>query len=157
MCTSPMSFVISSADSEVDGCGIVQFQSEFFLPTPTFNSLKERSKYYFVGHGLTPACRVLGVQQAPELLDECQCVVWIDHPASEHVGQAFEELHGGLQHSWIKESRLERNVVDLSNKNKKMQVKLKKRNELMETMVFLIVLVSSIVAHLASIWSKQAN
>jgi len=47
--------------------------------------------------------------------------------------------------------------MDLNNENKKMQLKLKKRNELMETMGFLFVLGISIVASLVSIWSKQAN
>ncbi|KAE8800155.1 Acid phosphatase 1 [Hordeum vulgare] len=92
-----------------------------------------------------------------QLPGQCEWVVWIDPPPSEHVGQAFEELHGCLERSWIKASRLERKVMDPSNKNNKMHVKLKKRNELMETMCFLIVLVVSIVASLASIWSKQEN
>ena len=78
-------------------------------------------------------------------------------PPTELVGQAFEELHGGLERSWIKASRMERKVMDLNNENKKMQLKLKKRNELMETMGFLFVLGISIVASLVSIWSKQAN
>ncbi|KAE8813008.1 hypothetical protein D1007_09769 [Hordeum vulgare] len=68
-----------------------------------------------------------------ELPDESDWVVWIDPPPTELVGQAFEELHGDLEHSWIKPSRMEKKVMDLNNENKKMQLKLKKRNELMET------------------------
>ncbi|KAE8782785.1 hypothetical protein D1007_43835 [Hordeum vulgare] len=92
-----------------------------------------------------------------ELLDECDWVVWIDPPPNQLVGQAFEELHGGLERSWIKASRMEKKVMDLNNENKKMQLKLKKWNELMETMGFLFVLGISILASLVSIWSKQAN
>lgn len=73
------------------------------------------------------------------------------------MGQPFEELHDGLERSWIKASRMEKKVMDLNNENKKMQLKLKKRNELMETMGFLFVLGISTVASLVSIWSKQAN
>ncbi|KAE8767769.1 hypothetical protein D1007_60874 [Hordeum vulgare] len=92
-----------------------------------------------------------------ELPDECDWVVWIDPPLTELVGQAFEELQDGLERSWIKASRMEKKVMDLNNENKKMQLKLKKRNELMETMGFLFVLGISIVACLVSIWSKQSN
>ncbi|KAE8797404.1 hypothetical protein D1007_27377 [Hordeum vulgare] len=92
-----------------------------------------------------------------ELPDECDWVVSIEPPPNELVGQAFEELHGGLKRSWIKASRMEKKVMDLNNENKKMQLKLKKRNELMETMGFLFGLGISIVASLVSIWSKQDN
>ncbi|KAE8792949.1 hypothetical protein D1007_32454 [Hordeum vulgare] len=86
-----------------------------------------------------------------ELPDECDWVVWIDPAPTELVGQAFEELHGGLERSWIKASRMEKKVMDLNNENKKMQLKLQKRNELMETMGFLFVLGIIIVASLVSI------
>ncbi|KAE8819916.1 hypothetical protein D1007_02091 [Hordeum vulgare] len=92
-----------------------------------------------------------------ELPDECDWVVWIDPPPTELVGQAFEELHGGLERSCIKASSMEKKVMDRNNENKKIQLKLKKRNELMETMGFLFVLGISIVASLVSIWSKKAN
>ena len=42
----------------MDGCGIVQFQSEYFVPNPTFYDLKERSKHRCPGQGLVPARRV---------------------------------------------------------------------------------------------------
>jgi hypothetical protein len=42
----------------VDGCGIVQFQSEFFIPNPSFYGLEERSNHRCPGHGLIPARRV---------------------------------------------------------------------------------------------------
>ncbi|KAE8790702.1 hypothetical protein D1007_34907 [Hordeum vulgare] len=86
-----------------------------------------------------------------KLPDECDWVVWIDPPPTELVGQAFEELHGGLERSWIKACRMEKKVMDLNNENKKMQLKLQKRNELMETMGFLFVLGIIIVASLVSI------
>ncbi|KAE8818540.1 hypothetical protein D1007_03672 [Hordeum vulgare] len=86
-----------------------------------------------------------------ELPDECDWVVWIDPSPTELVGQAFEELHGGLEHSWIKGSRMEKKVMDLNSENKKMQLKLQKRNDLMETMGFLFVLGIIIVASLVSI------
>ncbi|KAE8785221.1 hypothetical protein D1007_41147 [Hordeum vulgare] len=161
-----MSSASSSADSEVDGCGIVQFESEFFIPNPSFYGLEERSNHRCPGHGLIPTRRVSwgGASMGRRFLgfpldlpDECDWVVWIEPPPTELVGQAFEELHGGLEHSWIKASRMEKKVMDLNNENKKMQLKLKKRNELMETMGFLFVLGINIVASLVSIWSKQAN
>ena len=77
-------------------------------------------------------------------------VVWIDPPPTDYVGLAFEDLHAALEHSWIKASNLERRVVALTTKNKK----LKKKNELMETMCFVIVLGISIVASLVSVWSN---
>ncbi|KAE8785824.1 hypothetical protein D1007_40420 [Hordeum vulgare] len=92
-----------------------------------------------------------------ELSDECDWVVWIDPAPTELVGQDFEELLRGLERSWIKASRMEKKVRDLNNENKKMQLKLKKRNELMETMGFLFVLGINIVDSLVSIWSNQAN
>ena len=52
---------------------------------------------------------------------------------------------------------MEKKVMDLNNENKKMQLKLQKRNELMETMGYLFVLGIIIVASLVSIWSKQTN
>ncbi|KAE8777066.1 hypothetical protein D1007_50171 [Hordeum vulgare] len=124
MCTSAMSSASSSADSEVDDCGIVQFQSEFFIPNPSFYGLEERSNHCCPGHGIIPARRVSwgGASMLP---DECDWVVWIDPPPTELVGEAFEELHGGLERSWIKASRMEKKVMDLNNENKKMQLKLK--------------------------------
>ncbi|XP_044982856.1 cold-regulated protein 28-like isoform X3 [Hordeum vulgare subsp. vulgare] len=56
--------------------------------------------------------------------------------------------------NWIKASNLERRVMDLTSKNKKLKQKLKKKNELMETMCFVIVLGMSIVASLVSMWSN---
>ncbi|KAE8766573.1 caffeic acid O-methyltransferase [Hordeum vulgare] len=56
------------------------------------------------------------------LPDECDWVVWIDPPPTELVGQAFQELHGGLERSWIKASRMEKKVMDLNNENKKMHI-----------------------------------
>ena len=44
--------------------------------------------------------------------------------------------------------------MDLTTKNKKLKQKLKKKNELMETMCFVIVLGISIVASLVSVWSN---
>ena len=89
-----------------------------------------------------------------QLPDECDWVVWIDPPPTDYVGLAFEDLHAALEHSWIKASNLERRVMDLTTKNKKLKQKLKKKNELMETMCFVIVLGISIVASLVSVWSN---
>ena len=78
----------------------------------------------------------------------------LTHPPTDYVGLAFEDLHAALEHSWIKASNLERRVVDLTTKNKKLKQKLKKKNELMETMCFVIVLGISIVASLVFVWSN---
>ncbi|KAE8769369.1 Leucine Rich Repeat family protein [Hordeum vulgare] len=89
----------------------------------------------------TPPC----VGSVPHKLpDECDWVVWIDPPPTELVGQAFEELHGGLERSWIKASRMEKKVMDLNKENKKMQLKLQKRNDSWKQWVFSLFLASSL-------------
>ena len=75
-------------------------------------------------------------------------------PPTDYVGLAFEDLHSALEHSWINASNLERRVMDLTNKKKKLKQKLKKKNELMETIYFLVALGISIVASLVSMWSN---
>ena len=67
-----------------------------------------------------------------QLPDECDWVVWIDPPSTERVGHAFEELHAGLEKSWLKAHYLERRVMHLTEKNKKLKLKMKKRNEVMQ-------------------------
>ena len=83
-----------------------------------------------------------------QLPDECDWVVWIDPPPTDHVARAFEELHAGLEKSWLKAHDLERREMYLTEKNKKLKLKMKKRNELMQTWGFLIVLYVSIFATL---------
>ncbi|KAE8799768.1 hypothetical protein D1007_24863 [Hordeum vulgare] len=75
---------------------------------------------------------------ALELPDECDWVMWIDPPPTERVARAFEERHAGLEKSWLKAHDLERRVIYLTEKNKKL--KMKKRNELMQAWGFIIVL-----------------
>ena len=90
-----------------------------------------------------------------QLPDECDWVVWIDPPPTDHVAHAFEELHVGLEKSWLKAHDLEHRVMYLTEKNKKLKLKMKKRNELMQTWGFLIVLCISILATLFSESSKN--
>ena len=68
-----------------------------------------------------------------QLPDEGDWVVWIDPPPTDHVARAFEELHAGLEKSWLKAHYLERRVMYLIEKNNKLKLKMKKRNELMQT------------------------
>ena len=83
-----------------------------------------------------------------QLPDECDWVVWIDPPPTDHVARAFEQLHAGLEKIWLKAHYLEHMVTYLTEKNKKLKLKMKKRNELMQTWGFLIVLCISIFATL---------
>ncbi|KAE8773552.1 hypothetical protein D1007_54241 [Hordeum vulgare] len=99
-----------------------------------------------------PAEVNLGVMPiSVQLPNECDWVVWIDPPPSYSLCWAcFDDLHAALEHNSMKASNLERWVMDLTIKNKK----LKQNNELMETMCFVIVLGISIVASLVSMWSN---
>ena len=90
-----------------------------------------------------------------QLPDECEWVVWIDPPPTERVARAFEELHAGLEKSWLKSYHLERRLMYLTEKNKKLKLKIKKRNELMQTWGFLIVICISILASVFSEWFKN--
>mgnify|MGYP000976839619 FL=1 len=90
-----------------------------------------------------------------QLPDECDWVVWIDPPSTERVGRAFEELHAGLEKSWLKSHDLERRVMYLTEKNKKLKLKMKKRNELMQAWGFIIVLGISMLATFVSGWSNN--
>lgn len=51
-----------------------------------------------------------------------------------------------MEKSWLKAHDLERRVMYLTEKNKKLKMKLKKRNELMQAWGFIIVLGISILA-----------
>ena len=82
-----------------------------------------------------------------QLPDECDWVVWIDPPSTECVGRAFEELHAGLEKSWLKAHYLER--------NKKLKLKMKKRNEVMQAWGFIIVPCISMLATFVSGWSNN--
>jgi hypothetical protein len=90
-----------------------------------------------------------------QLPDECHWVVWIDPPPTERVARAFEELHAGLEKSWLKAHALERRVMYLTEKNKKLKLKMKKRVELMQAWGFIVVLGFSILATLVSGWSNN--
>ena len=90
-----------------------------------------------------------------QLPDECDWVVWIDPPPTERVARAFEELHAGLEKSWLKAHDLERRVMYLTEKNEKLKLKMKNRNELMQEWGFIIVLGISIVATFVSGWSNN--
>ena len=90
-----------------------------------------------------------------QLPDECDWVVWIDPPSTEHVGLAFEELHAGLEKSWLKAHYLERRVMYLTKKNEKLKLKMKKRNEVMQAWGFIIVLGISMLATFVSGWSNN--
>ncbi|KAE8785811.1 hypothetical protein D1007_40452 [Hordeum vulgare] len=93
-------------------------------------------------------------RSAEKLPDECDWVVWIDPPPSDYVGLAFDDLHAALEQSSIKASNLERRVMDLTTKNKKLKQKLKKKNELIRTMCFVSVLGIIIVPSVVSMWSN---
>lgn len=58
MCTSGMSSASSCVAVEVDGVGIVQFSSEFYMPDLSYCTLEKLSKHRCPGHGLVPARRV---------------------------------------------------------------------------------------------------
>ena len=90
-----------------------------------------------------------------QLPDECEWVVWIDPPPTERVARAFEELHAGLEKSWLKSHDLERRVMYLTEKNKKLKLKMKRRNELMQAWGFIIVLGISMLATFVSGWSNN--
>ena len=84
------------------------------------------------------------------LPDECDWVVWIDPPPTECVAHAFEELHATLEKSWLKAHDLERRVMYLTEKNNKLKLNMKKRNEIMQAWGFIIVLGIIILATLVS-------
>ena len=92
-----------------------------------------------------------------QLPDECEWIVWIDPPPLDRVGRALEEMHAGLEASWLKAHRLDRRVMHLTEKNKQLKMKLKKDKDLLDTSEFLIVLVVVILATIVSMWSKNSN
>ncbi|KAM3333171.1 hypothetical protein ACQJBY_028345 [Aegilops geniculata] len=162
--TAGISSTTSLVAANVDGVGIVQFQSEFYIHDLTFCGLEVRSSRRCPGHGLIPARRVAwgGASSGRRFLgcpldlpDECDWVVWIDPPSTECVGRAFEELHAGLEKSWLKAHYLERRVMYLTEKNKKLKLKMKKRNEVMQAWGFIIVLGFSMLATFVSGWSNN--
>ncbi|KAE8794894.1 hypothetical protein D1007_30079 [Hordeum vulgare] len=125
-----MSSGSSSVAANVDGVGIVQFESESYIPDLTFCGLDVRSTRRCPGHGLIPARRIAwgGASSGRSFLGCPLDVVWIDPPPAECVAHAFEELHAGLEKSWLKSPDLERRVMYLTEKNKKLKLKMKKRN-----------------------------
>ena len=76
-----------------------------------------------------------------QLPDECEWIVWIDPRPLDRVGRAFEEMHAGLEASWLKAHHLERRVMHLTEKKNQLKMKLKKKNELLDSSGFLTVLV----------------
>ncbi|XBH84056.1 hypothetical protein VPH35_072333 [Triticum aestivum] len=162
-CTAGMSSTTSSVAANVDGVGIVQFQSEFYIPDLTFCGLDSvvaavpwpgaYSCSRVAWGGASSGRRFLGCPL--DLPDECDWVVWIDPPSTECVGRAFEELHAGLEKSWLKAHYLERRVMYLTEKNKKLKLKMKKRNEVMQAWGFIIVLGFSMLATFVSRWSNN--
>ena len=89
------------------------------------------------------------------LPDVCDWVVCIDPPPTDCVAHAFEELHATLEKSWLKAHDLERRVMYLTEKNNKLKLNMKKRNEIMEAWGFIIVLGIIILATLVSGWSNN--
>lgn len=47
-------------------------------------------------------------------------------PPANRVGHSFEDLHASIERSCIKENSLERRVMDLTDKNKKLKLQLKR-------------------------------
>ncbi|XBI85387.1 hypothetical protein VPH35_093537 [Triticum aestivum] len=135
------------AAEHVDGVGIVQHSSEFYLADSTYCGLEPRSKHRCPRHQLIPACRVAwgGASTGRRFLgcpldlpDECEWAVWVDPPPPERVGLAFEELHEVIEHSWIRSHHLEKRSIDLAKKNRALNKELKKMKEIMciGTMLF---------------------
>ncbi|KAE8816969.1 hypothetical protein D1007_05521 [Hordeum vulgare] len=58
MATSGSS-IISSVVAEVDGAGIVEHVSEFYLPDESYCGLEHLPKHRYPGHDLVPAWRVV--------------------------------------------------------------------------------------------------
>ncbi|KAE8806013.1 hypothetical protein D1007_17796 [Hordeum vulgare] len=145
---------MSSASSfvavEVDGAGIVQFSSEFYMSDPSYCILEKLSKHRCPGHRLVPTRRVtLGGERTGrqflgcplDLPDECEWAVWVDPPPRDLVGRAFETLHDGIEASCLKAHRLERRVTHLREKKKKPKLEMKKMNGQMETWAVLMIIV----------------
>ena len=60
-----------------------------------------------------------------------------------------------MEKSWLKSHDLERRVMYLTEKNKKLKLKMKKRNEVMQAWGFIIVLGISMLATFVSGWSNN--
>ncbi|XBJ23404.1 hypothetical protein VPH35_001568 [Triticum aestivum] len=122
---------------EVDGVGIVEHASEFYLLDDTYTGLEYNSKHRCAGHGLFPARRVawgggstdrwfLGCPL--DLPEECQWLVWVDPPPPARVALAFEEMH-------------------LAKKKRTLKKKLKEQDEMLHvwTLLFGIALLCVVV------------
>uniref|UniRef100_A0A8I6X590 Uncharacterized protein n=1 Tax=Hordeum vulgare subsp. vulgare TaxID=112509 RepID=A0A8I6X590_HORVV len=129
----------SPAIEEVDGVGIVQHSSEFYLPWESYSGLEFLSKNQCPGHGLVPARRVSwgGASSGRRFLGcpldlpyECQWVVWVDPAPPLLVGLAFEDLHTEIESSWNKCHHLKKENIELARKNKALKKKLRERDEM---------------------------
>ncbi|XBI17300.1 hypothetical protein VPH35_059385 [Triticum aestivum] len=159
MSSPGISSKISSASAmagEVDGVGIVEHASEFYLSDDTYTGLEYRSKHRFAGHGLVPARRVAWGEGSTgrrflgcplDLPEECHWLVWVDLPPPTRVALAFEDMHAEIERMWIKCHQLQKRNLELAKKKRTLKKKLKERDEMLRvwTLLFGISLLCVIV------------
>ncbi|KAF7094919.1 hypothetical protein CFC21_097189 [Triticum aestivum] len=135
----------SAMPGEVNGVGIVEHASEFYLPEDTCTGLEYCSKHHCTGHGLVPARQVAwgGGSTGRQFLgcpldlpEECHWLVWVDPPPPTRVALAFENMHAEIERMWIKSHQLQKRNLELAKK-RTLKKKLKERDEMLRVWILL--------------------